>query len=71
MSTFVPSCDTLCSDAEWFQNKLGKLTPEVKKNGVSDLHYSQKQLENAVKKVARYGNAGVTCGVVEFEEVGT
>jgi len=38
ISTFVPSCNVMCSDVEWFQDKLGKLSPEVVKNGVSDLH---------------------------------
>jgi len=38
MKTFIPNCDIICSDKEWFQNKLGKLSPDERKNGVSDLH---------------------------------
>jgi hypothetical protein len=71
MKTFIPSCDTLCSDADWFSNKMGKLSPEVRKRGVSDIHYSDKQLKNALVKVNKFGVAGLKCGVVEFEEIGT
>lgn len=71
MKTFIPNCATICSNREYLANKLGKLSPDVRKTGVSDIQYSQKQLDNAAIKVSRYGVAGVTCGVIEFEEIGT
>lgn len=50
---------------------MGRLTPENRKKGVSDLHWAHKQIENAMVKVGIFADAGIKCGVLEFEEIGT